>query len=224
MWRLLRKTFAFLIEGLDVMALLPSPLLLVLDLPEMAGALDTFSQPWEKAQRNLRVTSCVSLGPSRSRCLNVMKCARILLGEGKWGGIWRRLGEPSDYDQVWSQMKKRGWVVLESKESSANPLESLQTKAGCQRSPASPRSWSVLVALLCCHWLGAALGSYGFGTNIVMDFKVQELKSLANYAPFCWRSMWHIPMATIPTLALLNHCQGNTCCPRKMSSLCPIFF
>ena len=108
MWRLLRKTFAFLIEGVDVMALLPSPLLLVLDLPEMAGALDTFLQPWEKAQRNLRVTSCVSLGPSRSRCLNVMKCARILLGEGKWGGSWRRLGEPSDYDQIWSQMKKGG--------------------------------------------------------------------------------------------------------------------
>lgn len=55
-----RKTFAFLIKRLDAMALFSSPCLLVLDVDGVAGAL---LQPWEKAQRNLSVTRCVSLDP-----------------------------------------------------------------------------------------------------------------------------------------------------------------
>lgn len=73
-----RKTLAFMIKRLGTVALFPSSLLLVLDVDGMAGALATVLQPWEKAQRNLSVASCVRLDPSGSRCLNGMKCARIL--------------------------------------------------------------------------------------------------------------------------------------------------
>lgn len=56
-----RKTLELLIKRLDAVALFSSALLLDLDMDGMAGALATVLRPWEKAQRNLSVASCVSL-------------------------------------------------------------------------------------------------------------------------------------------------------------------
>ena len=105
---------------------------------------------------------------------------------------------------------REGQKVLQSKESPAKPSGSHQTKVDCQRSPRSPRSWSVLVPVMHHHWLGAAHGRYGLGTNIAMDFKMQELEPLVGNVPCSWRSRRHIPVATTPIFALLNHCQKLT--------------
>ena len=98
--------------------------------------------------------------------------------------------------QVWPQGKKRereGWVedlrLPWSKKGSARLLES---QSHHQKIPVSPRSGPALEFLLYCHWLGAACGKPGLGTNVMMDFRAQELGPPSTYTPSIWRSGRHI--------------------------------
>lgn len=158
-----------------------------------------------KTQRHLRIMDCVSLGPSRSRCLYGIKCIRLFLWEnacvrenreGTEEG-WESHQIMIKSDPKW---RREGEKVLRSKESSIKPPGSLQTKAGGQRSPGSPRSASASVSLLHRHWLGAARGRHSFGTNTLMDFKEKQLEPLVRYAPCSWRTMRHSPSTNLCTI------------------------
>lgn len=158
-----------------------------------------------KTQRNLRVTDCVRLGPSRNRYLYGIKCIRIFFRENVCVRENREGAEEGwENHQIMiksdTRWRRKGEKVLQSKESSAKPSGGLQTKVGCQRSPKSPRSAPALVSLLYCHWSGAVHGRHSFGPNTVMDFKEKQLEPLVSYAPRSWRTMRYSPNTNLCTI------------------------
>lgn len=131
-----------------------------------------------------------------------------------WGNIKRELKKTGRVIRLWSSLtpseeksKRRFYSIKKVHQSQREVFKPVC----CQRSPGSPRGGSVFVSLLYHHWLGAGRGRYGFGTNIVIDFKVQELEPMVSYAPFSWRYMRCIPVAT-PIFASLSCCQEPASC------------
>lgn len=118
----------------------------------------------------------------QSKCQDGIKYAKILLGKMFLWGKNRekpREGWEGKSEQQWRREEGKVGLKCSRLPSSLRRIqqrvESPGGKAGCQRSPVSPRNGSASIPAALSHWLGTDTGKYDFCTDSAMGFRVQQL-------------------------------------------------